>query len=177
MLKESTPFQGKPVILLENLTKRFGPKILFEDVSMQFDPGKRYGLTGANGAGKSTLLKMLAGEEDSDTGSISIPRSAGDPRRVSCDGGANEVDAILLDRLRRYFERCGFADRQAVWPLLASAVSRLSVPVAKECRRRTRGTDHSCPKTTEVSPDIEGMSPADRPCVHSSLIHHLIRQF
>jgi ATPase subunit of ABC transporter with duplicated ATPase domains len=63
------------VILLENLTKRFGPKILFESVSMQFDPGKRYGLTGANGAGKSTLLKMLAGEEDSDTGSIAIPAS------------------------------------------------------------------------------------------------------
>jgi ATPase subunit of ABC transporter with duplicated ATPase domains len=61
------------MILLENLTKRFGPKILFENVSMQFDPGKRYGLTGANGAGKSTLLKMLAGQEDSDTGSISIP--------------------------------------------------------------------------------------------------------
>jgi ATPase subunit of ABC transporter with duplicated ATPase domains len=63
------------VILLEKLTKRFGPKILFENVSMQFDPGKRYGLVGANGAGKSTLLKMLAGGEDSDTGSISIPGS------------------------------------------------------------------------------------------------------
>jgi ATPase subunit of ABC transporter with duplicated ATPase domains len=63
------------VILLENLTKRFGPKILFENVSMQFDPGKRYGLTGANGAGKSTLLKMLSGEDDSDTGSVSIPGS------------------------------------------------------------------------------------------------------
>jgi ATPase subunit of ABC transporter with duplicated ATPase domains len=61
------------MIVLENLTKRFGPKILFENVSMQFDPGKRYGLTGANGAGKSTLLKMLSGSEDSDTGSISIP--------------------------------------------------------------------------------------------------------
>jgi ATPase subunit of ABC transporter with duplicated ATPase domains len=63
------------VILLEKLTKRFGPKILFENVSMQFDPGKRYGLTGANGAGKSTLIKMLAGEEDSDTGAVSIPAS------------------------------------------------------------------------------------------------------
>src|SRR5579883_751074 len=40
---------------------------------MQFDPGKRYGITGANGAGKSTLIKMLAGTEDYDTGSISIP--------------------------------------------------------------------------------------------------------
>ncbi len=61
------------MIVLDNLTKRFGPKILFENVSMQFDPGKRYGLTGANGAGKSTLLKMLSGDEDSDTGNISIP--------------------------------------------------------------------------------------------------------
>ncbi len=61
------------MILLEKVTKRFGPKILFENVSMQFDPGKRYGLTGANGAGKSTLLKMLAGVEDTDTGTIEIP--------------------------------------------------------------------------------------------------------
>ena len=61
------------MIVLENVTKRFGPKILFENVSMQFDPGKRYGLTGANGAGKSTLLKMLEFNEDTDTGSITIP--------------------------------------------------------------------------------------------------------
>ncbi|MEO8800012.1 MAG: ATP-binding cassette domain-containing protein [Polyangiaceae bacterium] len=61
------------MIVLENLTKRFGPKILFENVSLQFDPGKRYGLTGANGAGKSTLIKMLGGDEDSDTGGVNIP--------------------------------------------------------------------------------------------------------
>jgi ATPase subunit of ABC transporter with duplicated ATPase domains len=61
------------VIVLEKVTKRFGPKILFENVTMQFDPEKRYGLTGANGAGKSTLIKMLGGEEDTDQGSISIP--------------------------------------------------------------------------------------------------------
>jgi ATPase subunit of ABC transporter with duplicated ATPase domains len=61
------------LIVLDTVTKRFGPKILFENVSMQFDPGKRYGLTGANGAGKSTLLKMLEGNEDTDTGSITIP--------------------------------------------------------------------------------------------------------
>ncbi len=61
------------MIILDKVTKRFGPKILFENVSMQFDPGKRYGLTGANGAGKSTLLKMLSADEDTDTGSIEIP--------------------------------------------------------------------------------------------------------
>jgi ATPase subunit of ABC transporter with duplicated ATPase domains len=61
------------VIVLDNVTKRFGPKILFENVSIQFDPGKRYGLTGANGAGKSTLIKMLGGDEETDQGSIAIP--------------------------------------------------------------------------------------------------------
>ncbi len=63
------------MIILDKVTKRFGPKILFENVSMQFDPAKRYGLTGANGAGKSTLLKMLSGTEDTDTGAIEIPGS------------------------------------------------------------------------------------------------------
>jgi ATPase subunit of ABC transporter with duplicated ATPase domains len=61
------------VINLDKLTKRFGPKVLFENVSMQFDPGKRYGITGANGAGKSTLIKILAGDEDSDGGQINLP--------------------------------------------------------------------------------------------------------
>src|SRR5579859_3009844 len=61
------------MIVLSSVTKRFGPKVLFEGVSLQFDPGKRYGVTGANGAGKSTLMEMLAGQEDSDAGSIEIP--------------------------------------------------------------------------------------------------------
>ncbi len=61
------------MIVLSNVTKRYGAKILFENVTVQFDPGKRYGVTGANGAGKSTLLEMLAKQEDWDHGSIDIP--------------------------------------------------------------------------------------------------------
>jgi len=61
------------MILLENATKRFGSKILFENTSVQFDPGKRYGLVGANGAGKSTLLRILSGQEDWDAGTVEIP--------------------------------------------------------------------------------------------------------
>ncbi|AKT41773.1 ABC-F family ATP-binding cassette domain-containing protein [Chondromyces crocatus] len=63
------------MITLEKLTKRFGPKILFENVSMRFDPAKRYALVGANGAGKSTLLKVISGEQDSDQGSVEIPKA------------------------------------------------------------------------------------------------------
>src|SRR5262245_59446090 len=63
----------RSMITLEKLTKRFGPKVLFENVSMRFDPGKRYTLVGANGAGKSTLLKVISGEQESDQGSVEIP--------------------------------------------------------------------------------------------------------
>jgi ATPase subunit of ABC transporter with duplicated ATPase domains len=62
------------MITLDKLTKRFGPKILFENVSMRFDPAKRYALVGANGAGKSTLLKVISGEQESDQGSVDIPQ-------------------------------------------------------------------------------------------------------
>ena len=61
------------MISLNKLTKRYGPKVLFENVTMTFDPAKRYVLVGANGAGKSTLLRVIAGEEDSDQGSVDIP--------------------------------------------------------------------------------------------------------
>jgi ATPase subunit of ABC transporter with duplicated ATPase domains len=60
------------MIVLSNVTKRYGAKILFENVSIQLDPGKRYGVTGANGAGKSTLLEMLARQEDWDAGTIDV---------------------------------------------------------------------------------------------------------
>ena len=63
------------MIVLSNVTKRYGAKILFENVSVQLDPGKRYGVTGANGAGKSTLLEMLARQEDWDAGAIDIQPS------------------------------------------------------------------------------------------------------
>jgi len=61
------------MITLNKLTKRYGPKVLFEGVSMQFDPAKNYVLVGANGAGKSTLLKVISGVEESDAGSVEIP--------------------------------------------------------------------------------------------------------
>jgi ATPase subunit of ABC transporter with duplicated ATPase domains len=62
------------MIVLDKVTKRFGPKVLFESATVQFDPGKRYGVTGANGAGKSTLLEMLARQDDWDAGAIDIPQ-------------------------------------------------------------------------------------------------------
>ena len=55
-----------------NLSLRFGKRILFDDVNLKFTPGHCYGVIGANGAGKSTFLKILAGEQDTTTGGVSI---------------------------------------------------------------------------------------------------------
>jgi ATPase subunit of ABC transporter with duplicated ATPase domains len=64
------------MISLSNVGKHFGDQTLFENVSLHFVPGERYGIVGANGCGKSTLLKMLSGAEGASGGEISVPKRA-----------------------------------------------------------------------------------------------------
>ena len=56
---------------------RFGARILFEDVTCTFLPGRRYAITGPNGAGKSTLMKILTGEIEPAKGSVTRPKKFG----------------------------------------------------------------------------------------------------
>ena len=60
------------MITVSNLGMQFGGQWLFQHVDLQFLPGNCYGIIGANGAGKSTFLRILTGELDSTSGSISI---------------------------------------------------------------------------------------------------------
>jgi ATPase subunit of ABC transporter with duplicated ATPase domains len=60
------------MITVSNLSIQFGKRILFQDVNLIFTPGNCYGIIGANGAGKSTFLKMLYGEVENRTGSVSF---------------------------------------------------------------------------------------------------------
>jgi ATPase subunit of ABC transporter with duplicated ATPase domains len=60
------------VISTANLTIQFGPKPLFENVSVKFGGGNRYGLIGANGSGKSTFMKILGGDLAPTSGNVSI---------------------------------------------------------------------------------------------------------
>src|SRR5579883_1910616 len=62
------------MIQLSGAGKRFGPKVLFENLNWLITPKDRAGLVGANGTGKTTLLKVLAGLESLDYGSISVTR-------------------------------------------------------------------------------------------------------
>src|SRR3954469_11319418 len=62
------------MIQVQDVTKAFAGKKLFESVSTTFPPGRRYGLTGPYGAGKTTFMKILAGDLDPDTGLVSRPK-------------------------------------------------------------------------------------------------------
>ena len=62
------------MIQLSQAGKRFGPKVLFQDLDWLITPHDRVGLVGANGTGKTTLLKVLAGMEPLDYGSITRQR-------------------------------------------------------------------------------------------------------
>lgn len=60
------------MITVSNLSLRFGKRVLFEDVNLKFTQGNCYGIIGANGAGKSTFLKILSGDIDPTSGSVSF---------------------------------------------------------------------------------------------------------
>ncbi len=66
------------MIIVSGVTKRYGSRVLFDNVNVKFSPGNRYGLTGPNGAGKSTFMKILTGEiEPSNDGKIILPKKMG----------------------------------------------------------------------------------------------------
>jgi len=65
------------MISVSNVSMRYGAKVLFDDVSINFISGRRYGLTGPNGSGKSTFMKVLTGEIDAQKGDVVRPKKMG----------------------------------------------------------------------------------------------------
>src|SRR5262249_13972354 len=65
------------MISVNNVSMRYGARILFEDVTCSFLAGRRYAITGPNGAGKSTLMKILSGELEPAKGTVTRPKRLG----------------------------------------------------------------------------------------------------
>src|SRR4030095_1620983 len=89
------------MISVSNVSMRYGAKVLFDDVSTAFTPGRRSCLTGANGAGKSTFMKILTGEMDPQKGTVVRPRKLG---VLSQDQFAFDtyrvIDAVIMGNKR-----------------------------------------------------------------------------
>ncbi|HVO29996.1 MAG TPA: ABC-F family ATP-binding cassette domain-containing protein, partial [bacterium] len=62
------------MISLSNVTKQYGPQVLFVDASMQINPGEKIGLVGPNGSGKTTIFRLITGEEEPDSGAVEKPK-------------------------------------------------------------------------------------------------------
>jgi len=85
------------MITLKEISKSFGSRILFENVSFTFNPGNRYGLTGPNGSGKSTLLRILMGLEEATSGTITLPDRVGMLRQNIEDyRDISVTDAVIM---------------------------------------------------------------------------------
>jgi ATP-binding cassette ChvD family protein len=101
------PRLGDLVIEAEGLTKAFGDKLLFEDLSFSLPRAGIVGVIGPNGAGKTTLFKLLTGQEQPDSGSLKIgptvqmayldqSRDSLDPNKTVYEEIARGVDEVLI---------------------------------------------------------------------------------
>ncbi|HZV17650.1 MAG TPA: ABC-F family ATP-binding cassette domain-containing protein [Sphingobium sp.] len=75
----------KSVIVAEHVTKSFGERVIIRDLSLRIQRGDRIGIVGGNGTGKTTLLKLLTGETEPDSGTVTRART---------------LDGIIIDQQR-----------------------------------------------------------------------------
>jgi len=108
------------VLVLESCSLHFGARAIFEDLSLRIAEGDRIGLIGPNGSGKSTLLRVLAGDQQPDSGVVRSSRGARIgwlPQDLALEGGRSligfvkssvpgrsELEARLADAEARYAE-------------------------------------------------------------------------
>jgi ABC transport system ATP-binding/permease protein len=111
-----------PIINAQDISKAFGSTLLFQHVSFTVSEGDRIGLIGPNGSGKSTLLRILAGDEDLDSGEIAVRKrvrlahvlqnskfASGDTVRSVVEKALDRTGAAGTERGTRFAETLGQA--------------------------------------------------------------------
>ena len=101
------------MLSVSNVSMRYGAKILFEEVSTAFTPGRRYGLTGPNGAGKSTFMNLLSGELEPQKGTVVRPRKLGvlSQDQFAFDG-YSVLDTVMMGNKRLW---AALQERDAIY--------------------------------------------------------------
>ncbi len=100
-------------IVLDSISKKIGNRVLFDEVSMTFSSGNRYGLTGPNGSGKSTLMKIMMQSESPSSGSVSLPAKVGYLRQNIEDFKKCKIRDVVIMGNTRLWE--AFVERERLY--------------------------------------------------------------
>jgi len=118
---------GDVVIEADNISKSFGDRLLFENLSFRLPPGGILGVIGANGAGKSTLLRMITGVQEPDSGTLRI---------------GDTVNIAYVDQMRDHLD-----PNKTVWEEISDGqdimiVGKVEIPSRAYCGKfNFKGTD------------------------------------
>ena len=124
---------------INDLTYRFGERLLIDNATVALPTGARVGLVGRNGAGKTTLFRLIARRISPESGSISVPRQArARPRRAGSAGRRADADRFRARRRRRARARC--------WPRPRPPPIRCASPKSR------RGSSTSTPMRPRRAP-------------------------
>ena len=91
-------------LVLENIQKNFGDKVVLKNISFTFEEGKIYGLLGRNGAGKTTLFNCLSKEIDADSGTAYLMDDNGEKQELSLENLGYVFSSVILPEFLTGYE-------------------------------------------------------------------------
>lgn len=91
------------MITVSGVSQSFGGRTLFENLNVQFTPGKRYGLTRQNGAGISAFMKILQSDEEATSGTVRVPKK---DEKIAVIGNNGVGKTTLLSMIAGVVELC-----------------------------------------------------------------------
>jgi ATPase subunit of ABC transporter with duplicated ATPase domains len=108
------PRSGDQVAVVENISKRYGQRVIYDGFSMHIRRGERWAVMGRNGAGKSTLLKMISGASEPDSGSVRLGASLnmGYFSQQSLD--VLNPDLTVIEQLQQDFPKDGLGSLRSL---------------------------------------------------------------
>jgi ATPase subunit of ABC transporter with duplicated ATPase domains len=101
------PRSGDQVVVIEDLHKRYGPRVLYQGFSLTIRRGERWAVMGRNGAGKTTLLKMIAGAAAPDAGSVRLGASLNMGYFAQQSLDVLDGDLTIIEQLQQDFPQDG----------------------------------------------------------------------
>ncbi len=123
-------------IQVQDVTKAYGQKRLFQEVVVTFNDGRRYGMTGPNGSGKSTFMKIIAGDLEPDTGTVSRPpRTSVLKQDQSLYDKERVVDVVMMGNARLWqtiVEKDGLLARESISDEDGTRLGELECVIAEE---------------------------------------------